>query len=33
MKQKYMNNLLLETLGTRFINGKADTELMKEMFG
>ena len=28
---KYMNNLLLETLGTRFINGKADTELMKEM--
>ena len=27
---KYMNNLLLETLGTRFINGKADTELMKE---
>ncbi|MCP1225895.1 hemagglutinin repeat-containing protein, partial [Sebaldella sp. S0638] len=28
---KYMNNLLLETLGTRFINGKADTELMKEL--
>ena len=28
---KYMNSLLLETLGTRFINGKADTELMKEM--
>jgi filamentous hemagglutinin len=28
---KYMNNLLLESLGTRFINGKADTELMKEM--
>ena len=26
-----MNNLLLETLGTRFINGKADTELMKEL--
>jgi filamentous hemagglutinin len=28
---KYMNNLLLESLGTRFINGKADTALMKEM--
>ncbi|MCP1223934.1 hemagglutinin repeat-containing protein, partial [Sebaldella sp. S0638] len=28
---KYMNSLLLETLGTRFINGKADTELMKEL--
>ena len=26
-----MNNLLLETLGTRFINGKADTQLMKEL--
>ena len=28
---KYLNSVILETLGTRFINGKADTALIKEL--